>query len=64
MHFDFNDLVEQYLEECLPQHMATSIDFEKLPSDTKLFIRRMLVLMKKSIYGVHMTKVKNVLDQI
>ncbi len=52
MQNKFNDLVERYLGACLPQHLATAVDFTKLPPDTQAFIERMLALMKRAGYGV------------
>ncbi len=51
MQNDFNDLVAQYLEARLPQHLATSVDIMKLSPDSQAFIRRMLALMKRAGYG-------------
>jgi len=51
MQNDFNDLVAQFLEKRLPQHLAASIDFEKLPPDSQAFGRRMLELMKRADYA-------------
>jgi hypothetical protein len=52
MQNDFNDLVEQYLGAPLPQNLAASINYQKLPADTQAFLRRMLILMKRAGYGV------------
>jgi hypothetical protein len=52
MENDFNDLVAQYLEARLPEHLATTVNFKNLPPDTQAFIQRMLVLMKRAGYGV------------
>ena len=52
MKNQFNDLVEQYLGARIPEDLAASVDFKKLPPDTQVFIERMLVLMKRAAYGV------------
>jgi len=48
----FNSLVEQFLGERLPRHLADSIIFPELPSETQQFILRMLALMKRAGYPV------------
>ena len=52
MQNQFVDLVEQYLEARIPEDLAASVDFKKLPPDTQAFIERMLFLMKRARYGV------------
>lgn len=52
MQNEFNDLVEQYLGARLPENLAAFVDLKKLPPDTRAFIVRMLVLMKRAGYGV------------
>ncbi|MGD9055087.1 MAG: CheR family methyltransferase [Desulfobacterales bacterium] len=52
MQNQFNDLVEQYLGARIPEDLAASVDFKKLPPDTQAFIERTLVLMKRAGYGV------------
>jgi hypothetical protein len=52
MQNEFNDLVERHLGARLPENMAASVDFKKLPPDTQAFIERMLTLMKRAGYGV------------
>jgi hypothetical protein len=52
MQIEFNDLVERHLGARLPEHLAASVNFAKLPPDTQAFIERMLVLMKRAGYGV------------
>ncbi len=48
----FADLVEQYLDARLPQHLAESIDMPGLPTDTRAFIVRMLALMQRAGYPI------------
>ena len=44
----FNDLVQAYLGEALPERLAERIDFPALPADAQGVVLRLLALMKRS----------------
>lgn len=46
----FNDLVEYYLGDRLPEKLATEISISRMPADGQDFILRMLSLMRRSGY--------------
>jgi len=48
----FDELVEEYLGQQLPEKMAASFRMAVLPAETQDFIVRMLALMKQSGFSV------------
>lgn len=49
-NLSFNDLVEKYLGQRLPEDMAAPISMESQPPEAKEFINRLLQLMKRAGY--------------